>query len=100
MPAELPPTTAYTYALEITTDEAIAAERPVYLLMSATDLRRFEQAHFPRGYELSTLATFDEAALVGETDSRDAPALRGTQWILARVLPEREVPPATVVVAQ
>ena len=80
-------------------DEAIAADRPVYLLMNPSELRRFEQAHFSRGYELKTVASFEQTAMA--TNASDAAATNaGPQWTLARVLPEPEVPPATVVLGE
>lgn len=82
-------------------DRALDEQRGVWLLMSAADARRFEQAHFPRGYEAQTAAVFSEWAGPGDADSTDALANRPVQWTLVKIAREAELaPPATVVLAR
>lgn len=77
-------------------DAAIAADRPVYLLMSPDALTSFTNAHLGSGYELKTVASHDSVPSEGFAEEK-LQAFAGPQWVLARVLRAANPLPATVV---
>lgn len=74
-------------------NEALDADREVYLLMNDVEARRFAQSHFLRGYETRTVATFHEWGPPERPDGAQSLARPG-EWSLVRVTREAPVTPA------